>query len=234
MHPYHLRPLHSDKSCTARHRSLGIMNSVANGLHHTIIRPRRRASGDSHDEVHLRPEVDVISSFGQGRFDRKLARLAVDRNIHEAVEWRRDVVFRDSVSCECIGQVAKTAVVWFLIRVLSQERLFGAWCHDEVVPPNGVFDDGQEWIAPVAEQCVAGGQVDLAGVVEGASVRESLSNVGSVVGSDVRDLLALRIDDTEALALFEDEGRSSAWCQLYTAVFTGVAVFGHRGFQLEY
>lgn len=68
------------------------------------------------------------------------------------------------------------------------------------MPSHGVFDYRKERIAAVAVELVAGGQIDIPGVVEGSAVGEGLSDIVCVVGGDVGDLLALGVDDAEALA----------------------------------
>jgi hypothetical protein len=179
-------------ACTRN--GLLIHHPVADRLHNTIIRPRCTARCHTHDQIHLRHKINMVARFAEWSFDREFSRLAVNQHIHETVEWRRDIILCDTVLLQCERQISKAPVVRLLVRIAQAESVFGAGRHDEIVSAYGILHDCEEWVAAVAVELVACGQVDFAGVVERSPVRERLAHVGSIVRGDVGDLLSLRVD----------------------------------------
>ena len=150
--------------------NLHVGHSVSYGFHDPIVAPRRRACRNSYYQIHLGPEVDVIAGLGDRSFDRELPSLTINRHVHEAIEWRRYAVLSDSMSLQCIRQVSKTAMVGLLVRITETESVLRARRHDEVVSSHSVFNDRKKRVAAIAIELVAGGQVNLPGVVECSAV----------------------------------------------------------------
>lgn len=147
-------------------RFLHIGHSVSYGLHDSVVTPRRRTCGDSDYQIHLGPEVDMVACLCDWSFDRELPRLTINRNVHKAIERRRNILLGNSMSLQSKRQISKAAVVRLLIGITQTESVFRARRHDEVVSSHGVFDDRKERVTAIAVELVAGGQVDLPGVVE--------------------------------------------------------------------
>lgn len=105
-------------------------------------------------------------------------------------------------------KVPETSMMGLLIWKAYSEGILGAWGEEEVVDTDHVFDNAKEDVAAVAVQSISGGEVDLAGIVKGATVRKRLFGVFGVEGEKVGDLFSLRVDYSQPVAFLKVEGRA--------------------------
>jgi len=90
-------------------QTLRISHSVSDGLHDPVVTPRRRTRRNSYYQIHLGPKVDVIARFSDWSFDRELPRLSIDRDVHKAIERRRNIILSNPISLQRIRQIPKNS-----------------------------------------------------------------------------------------------------------------------------
>lgn len=115
------------------HRSL-IKDSIPDWFQDAIVRSGCRARRDAYYQVYLRHKLNVIAGLGERRFNRELARLAVNWYVHKAIERRRDVVFGNPMPLQSESKIPEAPMMRLLIRIAEAEGILGARCHEEVVP----------------------------------------------------------------------------------------------------
>ena len=172
----------------------------------STVRLQCRTRRQCHRQVHIRFESNVVTRFALRRIHAQLARCSINRHVHETVESNRYAIGRYAVRSQRSGQVAETAMVGLSVSVDDAESVPATGGQEEVVSAHRVLDDAQHHVAAVRVQRVACGEVDAAGVVEGASGGNDFVEVVGVEGEQIGDLSTPGIDDFQPLALLHREG----------------------------
>lgn len=101
-----------------------LRDEILNWLISASIRQSSRASSQADDQIHLGDKVDMVACFRDGWLDGEFSSLAIDRDIHEAIECARYVIRLDAERLQRLGEIAKAPSMRIRILVNDAKSVF--------------------------------------------------------------------------------------------------------------